>query len=121
MPSHCAGALDRIGRLSRNGSARPSRTTSTPGRMMRLVVEGLAWALAEDCETLARCLEAICTFPKKMSRGTQSRGPRHAKRIVLNRKICIKPALWNCVASDTPDTLTRSKLGGTMIKFLAEI
>src|SRR5713101_6090878 len=24
------------------------------------------------------------------------RGPRHTKRNVLNRRICIKPILWNC-------------------------
>ena len=60
-------------------------------------------------------------LPNENAAGGAVTWTRQAKRIVLNRKICIKPALWNCVASETSDTLTRSKLRGAMIKFLAEI
>src|SRR5712692_8902748 len=48
-------------------------------------------------------------LPRESAAGGAVGETRQTKRIVLNRKICIKPVLWNCMASETPDTLAGSR------------
>src|ERR1700680_1155373 len=72
MPPHCTGALDLVGGVSRNGSTRPSRTTSTTtGTLKRPTIERPRQEPSADFDALRR-FPSLTTTPS----GYASRGGR---------------------------------------------